>query len=373
MITQGDEYPIHQTPEPVAYAGTDRNFYDRFFFNGYAADKGGKDIFFAAAMGVYPYLNVKDAAFCLVLDGVQHNLRASAHLNMERMDICVGPVSISILKPLEQIGISVSDNEHGLSAELVFNRNSPVVEEPRFIHRVDSRTQIDCTRMTQNGTWSGWIQLGGRQLTLADNQFPGTRDRSWGVRAIGMRDAQAPAPEVLPQFFWLWAPLNFADKATFLGINEYADGRRWHESACCLPFAEDKPLVHFKNVDVDYQLISGTRHHQRTHLVYRDGSDDLNTLSLTLTPRYHFYMSGLGYLHPEWGHGLNKGEAALGYDEIVLSKVRPDDALSLHIQAVVDARLTCREEVQEGVGVLEQLVVGPHYPSGLQAMMDMAP
>ena len=36
MITQGDDYPIHQTPEPVQQVFTsDRNFYDRFFFNGY--------------------------------------------------------------------------------------------------------------------------------------------------------------------------------------------------------------------------------------------------------------------------------------------------------------------------------------------------
>ncbi|HSY79529.1 MAG TPA: hypothetical protein VK884_07965, partial [Verrucomicrobiae bacterium] len=35
MITQGDDYPIHQTPEPVQQVFTsDRNFYDRFFFNG---------------------------------------------------------------------------------------------------------------------------------------------------------------------------------------------------------------------------------------------------------------------------------------------------------------------------------------------------
>jgi hypothetical protein len=30
MLTRGDDYPIHQTPEPIAYAGTDRNFYDRY-------------------------------------------------------------------------------------------------------------------------------------------------------------------------------------------------------------------------------------------------------------------------------------------------------------------------------------------------------
>lgn len=36
MLSKGDDFPLHQTAEPVAYAGTDRNFYDRYFFNGYA-------------------------------------------------------------------------------------------------------------------------------------------------------------------------------------------------------------------------------------------------------------------------------------------------------------------------------------------------
>jgi hypothetical protein len=61
MLTRGDDYPIHQTAEPVAYAGTDRNFYDRYFFNGYAAEGEG-DAFFAVAFGVYPHLNIADAA-----------------------------------------------------------------------------------------------------------------------------------------------------------------------------------------------------------------------------------------------------------------------------------------------------------------------
>ena len=51
MLTNGDDYPIHQTPEPVAFAGSDRNFYDRYFFNGYSADGA---LFFAAALGVQP-------------------------------------------------------------------------------------------------------------------------------------------------------------------------------------------------------------------------------------------------------------------------------------------------------------------------------
>ena len=67
-LTRGDDYPIHQTAEPVAYAGTDRNFYDRYFFNGYRAE-GDDDAFLAAAFGVYPHLNIADAAFCWMKDG----------------------------------------------------------------------------------------------------------------------------------------------------------------------------------------------------------------------------------------------------------------------------------------------------------------
>ena len=65
MLTKGDDFPLHQTPEPIAYAGTDRNFYDRYFFNGYAPDGSG---FFAVAFGVYPHLNVADAHFSVIRD-----------------------------------------------------------------------------------------------------------------------------------------------------------------------------------------------------------------------------------------------------------------------------------------------------------------
>ena len=46
MISKGDDFPIHQLPAPVAEVGTERNFYDRYFFNGYSEDGS---IFFGAA------------------------------------------------------------------------------------------------------------------------------------------------------------------------------------------------------------------------------------------------------------------------------------------------------------------------------------
>ena len=56
-----DEYPIHQTPSPIATPATsDRNFYDRSYFN--VLDRQGR--FMAlTGIGYYPRLGVKDAYF----------------------------------------------------------------------------------------------------------------------------------------------------------------------------------------------------------------------------------------------------------------------------------------------------------------------
>src|SRR5690349_12001041 len=132
MLTWGDDYPIHQSPEPIAFSGSDRNFYDRYFFNGYSADGS---VFFAAALGVYPHLDVIDAAFCLLVDGKQHNVRASRRLNSERMDLRVGPIGARVIEPLKTLGVRVGDNDSGIGADLVFEGRHAPIEEPRFTRR----------------------------------------------------------------------------------------------------------------------------------------------------------------------------------------------------------------------------------------------
>ena len=113
MLTKGDDYPIHQTPEPIAYSGSDRNFYDRYFFNGYSPD--GTE-FFAVAFGVYPHLNVADAHLSIVRGGHQRCLHASRILGMERMDLVVGPIRIEVLEPLQRLKVFVDAPEQGLKA-----------------------------------------------------------------------------------------------------------------------------------------------------------------------------------------------------------------------------------------------------------------
>ena len=202
MITQGDDYPIHQTPEPVQQVFTsDRNFYDRFFFNGYFREG---EPYFAAAMGIYPNVGIIDCAFSVIAGGVQHSVRASRVLGAERMDTRVGPISIEIVKPMRSMRLRV-DHE-AVKADLMFEARADAIEEPRFSRRAGPRLIMDLTRFTQHGGYSGTLTVAGKTYDAKPSRAWGSRDRSWGVRGIGPQDpAGVPASTpAMGQFYWLW-------------------------------------------------------------------------------------------------------------------------------------------------------------------------
>ncbi|NHV25876.1 hypothetical protein [Burkholderia sp. D-99] len=367
MLTKGDDYPIHQTSDPIAYAGTDRNFYDRYFFNGYNRDGS---IFFSTALGVYPHLNIMDGAFCLVYQGVQHNVRVSRHLGMERMDTRVGPLAVDVIEPLQSLRIRLDENDHGIRADIIFRGRARVVEEPRFLRRIGPRTYMDYTRLTQNGMYEGWIEIRGERIELRPDGVWGTRDRSWGVRPIGTPDSQDFVPPTPAQFFWIWAPLNFDDAFSLLAVNADAQGRPWNIGGV-IGTLDDGPTEHFENCRTEIVLEPNSRHFAATTLIYQH--DDGGETRIKLTPHWKFYMSGLGYLHPEWGHGVNNGPFAIGYDTI-----RTDEVTGFalpyhtHIQAFVTAELIGPDgRTRLGSGVLEQLVFGPYEPLGMKGLLDV--
>ena len=90
MLSPLDDYPVHQISEPMRFVGTsDRNFYDRYYFNihGTGAVHGTDDELFAViGVGQYPNLSVADA-FVSVLWGDDHRVvRSSKTLGADRMD-----------------------------------------------------------------------------------------------------------------------------------------------------------------------------------------------------------------------------------------------------------------------------------------------
>lgn len=368
MLHAFDDYPFHQTSEPVSHpASASPNVYDRFFFNGYSRDGS---VFFAVAFGVYPNRRVMDGAFSVVRDGVQHNVRASRACPLDRMETEAGPLRLEIEVPMRRHRIVV-DGRHGISAELTMTAIAPVVEEPRFLHQVEGRTIFDYTRLTQFGEWTGWIEIDGDRIELADTgAVVGVRDRSWGVRPVG--DA-IPGPPSAPQFFWLWAPTVFDDACTHFALNQEADGRTWHQSGAVVPrLAGDEPTIdpgrvqRGRTATFDVAWRPGTRWAERitTHLEVWNG----DPVEVTYEPFLQFQMVGIGYRDPVWGHGRWVGEDESTRDEIVLAEVSAHDHLMLHVQALARAHWGSRD----GVGVVEQLVIGPHAPTGLAGIIDGA-
>jgi len=372
VLTPFDDYPIHQTPEPVAHPVTgDRNFYDRYFFNGHSPDGS---LFFALALGLYPNRRVMDASFSVVRDGVQRSLHASRLAPTDRTEIGVGPITVEVVEPLRRLRLGVAAPEHGLEADLLFHARSLPLEEPRFTRHDGGRVVMDLTRLTQFGSWEGWIAVEGRRVAIERAQVLGCRDRSWGVRGVGEREAGAP-PGGAPQFFWLWAPLQFGDVCTHFAVNEDGDGRPWHASGSWLqgvapptapaaaPLGEAEPLA---RVEHHVRWTRGTRRAASAELVLTPHGGPPHHVQLE--PILSFQMLGLGYLHPEWGHGIWKGEQAVAAESWKLADCAPMDPRHLHVQTLCRARM----EGRQGIGVLEQLVIGPHAPSGFKDLLDPA-
>ena len=374
MLSSFDDFPIHQTSHPVAQtASTDINHYDRYFFNGYTKDTR---LFFALAMGLYPNRHVSDASFSVVVDGGtadahQISVHASRRAPADRADANeVGPIRVEVLEPLHALRIVVEAPEHGVRADLTFVRRSAPIEEDHFRQQIGLRVNFDYTRLTQFGGWEGWIEVDGQLTDLAPGETVGSRDRSWGIRPVGER-APTGAPVADPQFFWLWAPINFDTFSTHFDVNEYFDGKRWHESGFVAPISDptgSHPAEAMRAVDYDVIWRPGTRTAAAFDLVMTPWDGEPSTIHLD--PLFEFHMSGLGYLSPDWSHGVWKGELAVGgerWDLPVDDPLAPD---RIHVQSIVRATTSGGLGEHTGLGVLEQLAVGRHVPTGLEGIFD---
>jgi hypothetical protein len=366
VLTPFDDYPIHQTAQPIAHPATgDPNHYDRFWFNGYT-----EDYYFAAGMAVYPNRGIIDAAFSVLRDGVQRSVFASGRIPADRAQTRVGPIAIDVVEPLRITRVRVDAAGLGIDADVTFTARTPVLEEPHQAMTAGTRIVMDSTRLTQWGRWSGRIATDGSELAL--DQVYGTKDRSWGVRPVGAPTPAAPEMTI-PQIFFLWAPINFDDRCTHFLCFERGNGDRFVGSQAILPIiGEDDAtwgadaehsIEHLSNTVHEVRWAPGLRRSQGATL--RLQRDDGSEERIELEPLMTFRMRGLGYTNPEWGHGHWHGELETGSERFTEAELDSVDPASIHVQQVM--RATWGERA--GLGVLEQLAVGPH-PSGLTGIID---
>lgn len=368
MLTPFDDYPIHQTPLPIAHPATgDPNHYDRFWFNGYT-----EDFYFAVGMAVYPNRGIIDAAISVVHNGVQRSVFASGRIPADRTQTRVGPLTIDIVEPLRVTRVRADAADLGIDADITFTARTVALEEPRQTITTGNKTVMDSTRLTQWGTWTGRLSAGGTDLPI--ERIYGTKDRSWGVRPVGEPTPAAPE-NTLPQIFFLWSPINWTDCCTHFLCFERGNGDRFVGSQAVLQLVGDgKPtwgvdatargIEHLAGTVVNVQWAPGLRRSQGASLrLLRHNGDEER---IELEPLMTFRMRGIGYTHPEWGHGRWHGEEAVGSEEHKVEDLDNVEPWNIHIQQVM--RATWGDRV--GLGVLEQLAFGEHVPSGLTGIID---
>ena len=209
MLNNLDDFPIHQTSEPIAHpANSDRNVYDRTWFNGYASDGS---YYFGVGMAVYPHRNILDCAFSVVAPHQrQHCFFGSRRAPQERTETSVGPFRIEVIEPMRVTRVILEDNESGISCDLTFSARTAAIEEAHQTLWSGTRRIMDATRFDQFGRWSGRIDYPDGTIEVEGSVCHGTKDRSWGNRQVGEPETGG-APAKPSGGFFLWAPLFWED------------------------------------------------------------------------------------------------------------------------------------------------------------------
>jgi len=377
MLSRFDDYPIHQTPDPIAVpASSDKDVYERYFFNGYS--RGG-ELYFGVAAAYYPHLGIKDASISLVVAGEQHSFHASARAAGDPSEMRVGPFVLDIVEPMRSCRIVLDadhpDNDTGWGGELMFEGRTGNVEEPRHVWPDGLRRLMDTTRFTQLGRWSGWLRYGDETIELDGAETCGTKDRSWGIRPLAGGDQRgAPALPRTGGLFFIWAPIHFDDICVHYQRFEDTSGLPMYSVGALLPTyltldalpgIEDPAARVMHQHEHRLQFAADSRMIESATLAFT-AVDDGSRHQMEMEKLFTFRMKGIGYSHPEWGHGQWRDEMALGTERWALADVDDTAYENQHVQHLM--RVTMGDRA--GIGILEQNILGPYEPYGLTGFID---
>ena len=181
MLTSWDDFPIHQIAEPIRHVGTsDRNFYDRYYFNLHASSD---ELFMIMGMGQYPNLGTHDAFVCVRYEDTHHVVRASKVLVRSDGPERGAASGSRCVEPLQKLRFVCEPTEHTLACDLTLGGWDPGVRRSRAS---SSAARVGCSS-TRSGSRRPEPGRAGststvQRIEVTPDRFKGTRDRSWGIR-----------------------------------------------------------------------------------------------------------------------------------------------------------------------------------------------
>jgi hypothetical protein len=371
MLTNLDDYPIHQIADVARHvASSDRNFYDRYYFNGFSLDG---ECMFVLGFGVYPNLGVSDA-FILVLHEGQHRVvRASCELEgVDRLNPSVGPFTIDVLEPLSRLRVRCAPNEWGIEIDAVWTGQCAPVEEPRHYIREHGRVIFDTVRLAQTGRWTGSLTANGTTFDLTNDTWWGTRDRSWGVRPVGENEPQGIRAKNPFSWYWIYTPIQFEDHTLLVMMQEQADGSRVLEEAIRVPRGGVQGDIEWLGTPRHaLQYIPGSR--RSTGGVITIDCADGSEIVITAEPMVTTHIGiGTGYGYDaDWRHGMWQGPDTVVQGFHIDTNTPEGDARLFSITDA-SAKFTYTDErgTHVGYGLFETMAIGPHHQYGFVDMLD---
>jgi hypothetical protein len=360
-----DDYPVHQIAQPIRYPATsDRNFYDRYYFNCHA---GTDELMLIIGVGQYPNLGVTDA-FALARHGDIHRVvRASRELGADRMDTTVGPFRVEVIEGLRRLRVVLAPNAYGLEFDLTFEGVIPAQAEPRHYIRQQQRVIFDSFRLAQTGRWTGRVRSGAQEFTVTPDRWQGSRDRSWGVRPVGESEPPGIQSRNPAQFYWMYAPMQFEEYSIFTIVQEDAAGTRVLEEAVRVwPEAAERAPQQLGRPEYLPRYAPGTREVQTATISFSPAG--AAPLEVTVRPVHPVsIMVGTGYgLEPDWKHGMYHGPdlvvQGVCYD---LTSAEDKARMWGMIDSVAAFECTENGATITGSGLFEYWPFGPHSPTGL--------
>ena len=361
-----DEFPIHQAPLPIAFAASsDRNFYDRAYFN--AHDRTG-DIFAIFGHGYYPNLGTKDAFFMVRRGDEQTAVHLGDPVDDDRMNQHVGAYRVEVTEPLQRVRVVLEETE-GISADLTWDGSFPALQEMPHVMRQGSRVTLDAQRFAQVGTWEGHITIDGTEIPVTPDRWLGSRDRSWGIRPVGEAPPEgAPATPEFEGMWWLYVPMRFDDFMICLIVQEEPDGYRSMND--CHRVWKDGRIEQLGWPHVDVRYASGTRVPTGATITCTapDGKPVVVEVESLLPVPLHV---GGGYGgDSDWTHGVWKGA---GFTERLTYDMTAPDVDGRVMFGVIDHVGRATIDGQEGWGLFEHGSIGRHDPSGFADWFSLAP
>lgn len=355
MLTPMDDYLAHQIPETFDRVFTsDRNFYDRYYFN--VHDSTG-DFFLIVGLGQYPNLGVTDAFAVLAGGGRQTVLRSSRELGGDRLNTTVGPIRVEVIEGLKKFRVQCEPNETHFSFDLEFEGDVPAFLEPETFNRHLARVMSHTQRITQSGTWSGTLTRDGTTTELRPDTAKGARDHSWGVRPVGEPEPLGirAARSEFNGHLHNWAPIQMGDYTIMYFIGEDADGRRNMDEAVRVWADPNRghDLLTPSRHDIKFEGKSARVQAATLYFTEPSGAE----FAVEVEPLQPVFLSaGTGYGgDADWRHGMYQGALKVESRSYDLTDPKVVEAAT----GLQDTLSRFRIGDKVGYGVFETAVRGP--------------